>query len=136
VAKLREHERLQGQGFTIPQACERIGTFYRWRLEYGALNEDEARRLKALEQENSRLKRVVADLTLDISMLNDLQRQNGEPGALSGGGPPPGAAFPGVGARVVRRNAPIDEQSLLAFLQDLSPNSRYLGCRYRQGQLR
>lgn len=78
VAKLREHEKLQGQGLTIPQACKRIGisdqTFFRWRLKYGALKEDEAHRLKALEQENSRLKRIVADLTLAISMLKDLQK--------------------------------------------------------------
>lgn len=78
VAKLREHEKLQGQGLTIPQACKRIGisdqTFYRWRIRYGALKEDEAHRLKALEQENSRLKRIVADQALDISMLKDLQR--------------------------------------------------------------
>ena len=78
VAKLREHEKLQGQGLTIPQACKRIGisdqTFYRWRIKYGALKEDEAHRLKALEQENRRLKRTVADQALDISMLKDLQR--------------------------------------------------------------
>ena len=78
VAKLREHEKLQGQGLTIPQACKRIGvsdqTFYRWRLKYGALKEDEAHRLKALEQENTRLKRIVADMALDISMLKDLQK--------------------------------------------------------------
>ena len=71
VAKLREHEKLQGQGLTIPQACKRIGvsdqTFYRWRTKYGALKEDEAQRLKALEQENSRLKRIVAEQALDIS---------------------------------------------------------------------
>src|SRR3954452_10205792 len=76
VAKLREHEKLQAQGLTIPQACKRIGvsdqTFYRWRLKFGALKEDEAQRLKALEQENSRLKRIVADQALDISMLKDL----------------------------------------------------------------
>ena len=78
VAKLWEHEKLQGQGLTIPQACKRIGisdqTFYRWRIKYGALKEDEAQRLKALEQENSRLKRIVAEQALDISMLKDLQR--------------------------------------------------------------
>jgi putative transposase len=78
IAKLREHEKLQGQGLTIPQACKRIGisdqTFFRWRLKYGALKEDEAHRLRALEQENARLKRIVADLTLDISMLKDLQK--------------------------------------------------------------
>src|SRR6266566_2537089 len=60
VAKLREAEKLQAQGLTIPQACKRLGisdqTFYRWRLKYGALKKDEAQRLKALEQENARLK--------------------------------------------------------------------------------
>jgi putative transposase len=80
VAKLREMERLQGQGLTIPQGCKRIGisdqTFYRWRLKYGALKEDEAQRLKALEQENSRLKKIVAEQALDISLLKDLQRGN------------------------------------------------------------
>ncbi len=78
VAKLREHEKLQAQGLTIPQACKRLGisdqTFYRWRLKFGALKEDEAQRLKALEQENSRLKRIVADQALDISMLRDLNK--------------------------------------------------------------
>jgi putative transposase len=80
VAKLREMERLQGQGLTIPQACKRIGisdqTFYRWRIRYGALKEDEAQRLKALEQENARLKRIVAEQAVDISLLKDLQRGN------------------------------------------------------------
>ena len=80
VAKLREAEKLQGQGLTIPQVCKRLGvsdqTFYRWRLKYGALKEDEAQRLKALEQENARLKRIVADQALDISMLKDLQKAN------------------------------------------------------------
>lgn len=51
VAKVREAERLQGQGLTIPQLCKRLGisdqTFYRWRLKYGALKEDEAQRLNA-----------------------------------------------------------------------------------------
>lgn len=78
VAKLREAERLQGQGMTIPQVCKRLSisdqTFYRWRLKYGALKEDEAQRLKALEQENARLKRIVAEQALDISMLKDLQQ--------------------------------------------------------------
>src|SRR5438034_1392003 len=60
VAKLREAEKLQAQGLTIPQSCKRLGisdqTFYRWRIKYGALKEDEAQRLRALEQENARLK--------------------------------------------------------------------------------
>jgi transposase-like protein len=80
VAKLREAEKLQGQGLMIPQSCKRLGisdqTFYRWRIKYGALKEDEAPRLKALEQENSRPKRIVAEQALDISLLKDLQRGN------------------------------------------------------------
>ena len=80
VAKLREAERLQGQGQTIPQVCKKLGvseqTFYRWRTKYGALKEDEAQRLKALELENARLKRIVAEQALDISMLKDLARGN------------------------------------------------------------
>src|SRR6266851_4829762 len=78
VAKLREAEKLQAQGLTIPQSCKRLGisdqTFYRWRIKYGALKEDEAQRLKALEQENARLKRIVAEQALDIPLLKDLQR--------------------------------------------------------------
>jgi putative transposase len=80
VGRLREAEMLQGQGSTIPQVCKRLQvseqTFYRWRTKYGALKEDEAQRLKALEQENSRLKRIVAEQAIDISMLKDLQRGN------------------------------------------------------------
>lgn len=80
VAKLREAEKLQAQGQTIPQVCKKLGvseqTFYRWRTKYGALKEDEAHRLRALEQENARLKRIVAEQALDISMLKDLQRGN------------------------------------------------------------
>jgi len=78
IAKLQEAEKLQAQGLTIPQACKRLQisdqTFYRWRLKYGALEEDEAQRLKALEQENARLKKIVAEQELDISMLKDLER--------------------------------------------------------------
>ena len=80
VAKLRQAEKLQAEGLTIPQACKRLGisdqTFYRWRIRYGALKEDEAQRLKALESENSRLKKIVAEQALDISLLKDLQRGN------------------------------------------------------------
>jgi putative transposase len=78
VAKLREAERLQAQGQTIAQVCKRLGisdqTFFRWRIKYGALKEDEAQRLKALEQENARLKKIVAEQALDISMLRELER--------------------------------------------------------------
>lgn len=78
VAKLREAEKMQGQGLTIAQVCKRLGisdqTFFRWRIKYGALKEDEAQRLKALEQENLRLKKIVAEQALDIAMLKDLER--------------------------------------------------------------
>jgi len=78
IAKLREVERLTGQGMSIPLAAKKVGvtdqTFYRWRIRYGALKEEEAKRLQLLEQENARLKRIVADQALDISMLKDLQR--------------------------------------------------------------
>ena len=76
VAKLREAEKLEAQGLTVAQRCKRLGisdqTFFRWRIKYGALKEDEAQRLKALEQENSRLKKIVAEQALDISMLKDI----------------------------------------------------------------
>jgi putative transposase len=78
IAKLRQIEKLQGQGIPIPKAAKNAGitdqTFYRWRRQYGALKEDEAHRLKLLEQENARLKKIVAEQALDISMLKDLQR--------------------------------------------------------------
>jgi putative transposase len=78
IAKLREVEKLTGQGMTIPLAAKKVGitnqTFYRWRIRYGALKEDEAKRMLLLEQENSRLKQIVAEQALDISMLRDLQR--------------------------------------------------------------
>jgi transposase-like protein len=80
VAKLREAEKLEAQGLTVAQRCKRLGisdqTFFRWRIKYGALKEDEAQRLKALEQENNRLKRIVAEQALDISMLKELSRGN------------------------------------------------------------
>ncbi len=80
VAKLRDAEKLQAQGATVPAVCKRLGiseqTFYRWRIRYGKLKEDEAQRLKALEAENARLKRIVTEQALDISMLKDLNRGN------------------------------------------------------------
>lgn len=80
VARLRDAEKMQAQGATISQVCKKLGvseqTFYRWRTKYGALKEDEAIRLKHLEQENARLKRIVAEQALDISMLKDVAKGN------------------------------------------------------------
>ncbi len=79
IAKLREIEKLTAQGMTIPMAAKKVGvtdqTFYRWRTRYGALKEVEARRLVLLEQENSRLKRIVGEQALDNSMLKDLNKR-------------------------------------------------------------
>jgi transposase-like protein len=80
IAKLREAEVLQATGQTMPEVCKQIGvteqTYYRWRKEYGGLRVDQAKRLKELEQENGRLKRVVADLTLDNAILKEVSRGN------------------------------------------------------------
>ena len=75
IGKLREPEVLLGQGLTVGKACRQIGvseyTYYRWRREYGGLKLDQARRFKDLEKENSRLKRLVADLSLDNAILKE-----------------------------------------------------------------
>jgi putative transposase len=80
IAKLREAEVALAQGQTIAQACRQIGvseqTFYRWRQEYGGLRIDQAKRLKEIEAENARLRRAVADLTVDNQILKEAARGN------------------------------------------------------------
>lgn len=80
IAKLREAEVLLAQGQTTPAVCRGIGitlhTYYRWRKEYGGLKVDQAKYLKELETENSRLKRLVADLSLDNAILKEASRGN------------------------------------------------------------
>ena len=80
INKLREAEVLIAQGNTISIVCKKIGvsdyTYYRWRKEYGGMRVDQAHRLKELEQENSRLKRLVADLSLDNSILKEAAQGN------------------------------------------------------------
>ena len=80
IHKLREAEILLSQGITIGAACNKIGisdfTYYRWRKEYGGMRVDQARRLKDLEQENARLKKVVADFALDNAILKEAARGN------------------------------------------------------------
>lgn len=70
----------QAQGQTIAQACKSIGiteqTYYRWRKEYGGLKTDQAKRLKELERENARLKRLVADAELDKAILREAANPN------------------------------------------------------------
>ena len=80
ISKLREAEVRLAQGTKLPQVCRGLGvteqTYYRWRKEYGGLRTDQAKRLKALEKENARLKRVVADLTLDNAILKEAAYPN------------------------------------------------------------
>ncbi len=78
INKLREAEVMLSQGSTLTVILKKIGvsdaTYYRWRKDYGGMRVDQARRLKELEQENSRLKRLVADLSLDNAILKEASR--------------------------------------------------------------
>ena len=78
VMKLREAERLQAQGMTIKAICKRLKitdvTLNRWKTKYGALKEDEAARLKELELENERLKRIVAEKELELNIIKDVAK--------------------------------------------------------------
>jgi transposase-like protein len=80
IAKLREAEMALSQGGTVPEACRKLGiaeqTYYRWRKEYGGLKVDQAKRLKELEKENSRLRKAVTDLTLDNQILKEVSSGN------------------------------------------------------------
>ena len=75
VAKLREFETLQAQGKTAAEAIREIGvsepTFYRWRKQYGRMEKAELKRLRELEKENTPLKKLVADLSLDKAILKE-----------------------------------------------------------------
>jgi transposase-like protein len=76
IHKLREADVLLSQGSSVSQVCKRIGvadqTYYRWRKVYGGMKVDQAKRLKQLEAENARLKRAVADLTVDKLILKEV----------------------------------------------------------------
>ena len=80
INKLREAEVLLSQGNTISVACKKIGvsdfTYYRWRKEYGGMRIEQAKRLKELEIQNSQLKKLVADLSLDNAILREAARGN------------------------------------------------------------
>jgi putative transposase len=80
ITKLREAEVELARGQTTPEVCRKLAiseqTYYRWRKEYGGLGVDQARRLKQLERENARLKKVVADQALDIAILKEAASGN------------------------------------------------------------
>ena len=80
IHRLREAEVALSQGKTVKQACKQLEvteqTYYRWRKEYGGLRMDQAKRLRELERENARLKRLVADQALDNSILREAASGN------------------------------------------------------------
>ena len=80
INKLREAEVGLARGLAVPEVCRKVGvteqTYYRWRKEYGGLTRDQARRLRELERENVRLKRLVADLSLDNAVLREAAQGN------------------------------------------------------------
>ena len=80
IGKLREAEVLLAQGKTVPEVCRMLEiseqTYYRWRNEYGGLKVNQAKRLKALERENARLRKAIADLTLDKLILKEAASGN------------------------------------------------------------
>ena len=80
ISKLREAEVLQSKGMSIEEVMRQLGvsdaTYYKWRKEYGGLRVDQAKRLKELEQENGRLRKVVSDLSIDNAILKEAARGN------------------------------------------------------------
>jgi putative transposase len=80
IRKLREAERMLGEGKTIPEAAKELGiseqTFHRWRNQYGGMKAQDAKRLKELERENSSLKAIVADQALENRALKEIARGN------------------------------------------------------------
>ena len=80
INSLREAEVLMSQGSTAAEAARNLGiseqTYYKWRKEYGGMRINQAKRLKELEKENARLKRLVADQALDNAILKDVAQGN------------------------------------------------------------
>ncbi len=80
ISKLREAEVDLAKGVKVPQACKKLGvteqTYYRWRKEYGGMRLDQAKRLKELDRENGRLKRLLAEAELDKAILREAASGN------------------------------------------------------------
>jgi transposase-like protein len=80
ITKLREAEILLNQGASVGETSRKLGiteqTYYRWRKEYGGMRVEQAKRLKEMEKENARLKKLVADLSLDNSILKEAAEGN------------------------------------------------------------
>ena len=80
VRKLREADRMLGEGAELAEVCRHLqvseATFHRWRNQYGGMKADDTKRLKELERENARLKRIVADKELEIDALREVSKGN------------------------------------------------------------
>jgi putative transposase len=80
ITMLREAEVLLNQSNPVAEVCRKLGvseqTYYRWRKEYGGMRVEQAKRLKELEKENTRLKKLVADISLDNAILKEAARGN------------------------------------------------------------
>ena len=80
VRKLREADRLLGEGIELPEVCKQLevseATYHRWRNQFGGMKADDVKRLKELEAENARLKRIVADQELEIQALKEIAKGN------------------------------------------------------------
>ena len=80
ISKLREAEVLMAKDMKIPHVCRKLGvteqTYYRWRKEYGGIRTDQVKRFKEVEKENARLKKLLADLSLDNAILKEAAYPN------------------------------------------------------------
>ena len=80
IRKLAEGDKLLNQGKDLPEVCRHLeiaeSTWHRWKGQYGGMKANDVKRLKELETENGRLKRIVADLTLDVDMLKEVAKGN------------------------------------------------------------
>ena len=80
VRKLREADRLLGEGMELAEVTKQLevseATYHRWRAQYGGMKADDVKRLKELEIENTRLKRIVADQTLEVLALKEISKGN------------------------------------------------------------
>ena len=110
VRKVREAERLLNDGKDLAEVLRTLeiseATWNRWRARYGGMSASEAKRLRELEAENARLKRLVANQALNIDMLKELPRETSDPGAAPQGRGPAAGALRGLPTpRVLRRRA-------------------------------
>src|SRR3954470_6529990 len=90
IRKLREADRRLGEGKTISEVARALeisqNTYHRWRNQFGGMKADDAKRLKELERENARMKKIVADQVLENQALKEVRRETGEPGPPASGG--------------------------------------------------